>query len=309
VPKVLYIGGMGRSGSTLLELVLSRAEGFCPVGELRYLFERGPGENVLCACGERFLACPFWTAVGERAFGGWQALDVDDVLGLWSTVDRHRYIPALIRPRGGVASRLARYGQLLSQLYEAIGHVSGARVIVDATKDPPYAFVLRHVAGLDLRLVHLVRDSRGVAYSWTKRVVRPEVIGREALMRRVAPPKMALLWLDYNALCHLLGGLGVPRLRIRYEDFVRAPSDTLTRVFEHVGEQPQPLPIEDGAFEPAVVHTISGNPIRFGSSRVSFSLDDAWRTRFDPRSRRLVTAMTWPLLVRYGYPIRVAHER
>ena len=39
-PQVLYVGGWGRSGSTLLDLALGQIPGFVSVGELRYLWER-----------------------------------------------------------------------------------------------------------------------------------------------------------------------------------------------------------------------------------------------------------------------------
>ena len=34
-------------------------------------------DDDLCGCGKPFHACPFWTAVGERAFGGWSQVDVE----------------------------------------------------------------------------------------------------------------------------------------------------------------------------------------------------------------------------------------
>ena len=37
-PKVLFIGGYGRSGSTLLDRVLGSTDGFFSAGELRSLF-------------------------------------------------------------------------------------------------------------------------------------------------------------------------------------------------------------------------------------------------------------------------------
>ena len=43
-------------------------------------------------------------------------------------------------------------------------------------------------------VVHLVRDSRGVAYSWTKKVARPDAPGREMYMHRFQPPRIAFRW-------------------------------------------------------------------------------------------------------------------
>jgi hypothetical protein len=42
---------------------------------------------------------------------------------------------------------------------------------------------------------------------------------------------------------------------------------------------------------------------------VTLRRDDAWRERLDPRSRRLVTSLTAPLMVRYGYLGREREDR
>ena len=39
------------------------------------------------------------------------------------------------------------------------------------------------------------------------------------------------------------------------------------------------------------------------AARLTVRLDDAWRTELPAGSRRLVTALTAPLLARYGYPV------
>src|SRR5690606_21580524 len=57
-PTVLYVGGWGRSGSTLLECVLAEAEQTVALGEVVWLWERGLGRNELCACGQPFHDCP-----------------------------------------------------------------------------------------------------------------------------------------------------------------------------------------------------------------------------------------------------------
>ncbi len=48
-------------------------------------------------------------------------------------------------------------------------------------------------------------------------------------------------------------------------------------------------------------HSIRGNPMRFAHGRQQVRVDDAWRTGMAKPARRLVTAVTWPLLLRYGY--------
>jgi hypothetical protein len=294
--------------------MLGRLDGVSPVGELVHIWQRGLAENNLCGCGERFRACPFWRRVGEVAYGGWDRLDVHEVLALKRTVDRNRYVPLMIA-RGlsrAYGARLGRYLGLLERLYRALQLVSGAEVVVDATKHASHAFLLRRVAGIDLRVVHLVRDSRGVAFSWTKLMRRLEVPGGEALMATDHPLRMSARYLAYNLLFHLLRLLGVPSLLERYESLVRHPADELRRVAELAGRPAGDAElgfIGDGFVDLGSSHALAGNPMRFSRGRVPLRLDEEWRRKM-PLTQRLLTAgSTWPLLLRYGYLLGTARGR
>ena len=48
--KVLFVGGFGRSGSTLLDNVLGQVDGFASCGEISYLWDRGLEQDRLCSC-------------------------------------------------------------------------------------------------------------------------------------------------------------------------------------------------------------------------------------------------------------------
>jgi hypothetical protein len=303
---VLFIGGIGRSGSTLLERMLGQLGGVLSVGELVHIWQRGLAENNLCGCGARFGDCSFWRRVGEEAFGGWDTLDVDDVLALKQAVDRNRFVPLMCLPGlwPPYRTRLRRYIELLDRLYHAVGKVAGPAVIIDASKHCSHAFLLRRVPHMDLRVVHLVRDSRGVAFSWSRSLRRLEVVDGEAMMATEPPMRMSIRWLTHNALFHVLRRLGVPTLRLRYESLVRRPSTELVRLLDHVG---QPVTadeldfIGDGWVELGTSHALAGNPMRFRQGRVPLRLDEEWRSKLR-RGHRLVTlGWTWPLLLRYGY--------
>ena len=97
-PVVVYVGGLGRSGSTLLERALARLPGFVGLGEVVYLWERGLLNDETCGCGEPFSDCAFWRAVGERAFGSWDAVDTVRVAELRRTVDDVAFVPRLLLP-------------------------------------------------------------------------------------------------------------------------------------------------------------------------------------------------------------------
>lgn len=303
--RVLFLGGLGRSGTTLLERVLSQLPGVVALGEVVHLWERSLVNDEPCGCGKPFSECEFWREVGEVAFGGWAAVDVDRVLSLRSSVDRTRFIPQLSRARSKEPpADLAEYLSYYRRLYQAAAEVSGADVVLDSSKHASLAFCLRHDAGLDLHVVHCVRDSRAVAYSWTKQVPRPEAAVGEKLMKRYPPPTSAMMWNSHNAAFSLLRRLGTPMSLLRYEDFVAAPRTTARGVAKFAG-----TPVSDASLaflrdtqvDLAVAHTASGNPLRFRTGVVPIRVDNAWRESFPVLQQRLVTALTLPLLVRYGY--------
>src|SRR5713101_2080953 len=51
-PRILYLGGLGRSGSTLIERLLGELPGVCAVGEVVHMWRRGVVEGERCGCGE-----------------------------------------------------------------------------------------------------------------------------------------------------------------------------------------------------------------------------------------------------------------
>jgi hypothetical protein len=306
--KVLYIGGFGRSGSTLVERILGQVPGFCSAGEIVFLWQRGLIEGQLCGCGTPVPECDFWGRVGKTAFGGWDQIDPHEMVALQRRVDRNRFIPAMVAPRlrPAASADLARYTEVLSKLYRAIGEAAGARVVIDASKHASTAFLLRKVPGIDLRVVHLVRDSRGVAYSWTKEVKKPEITGDDAFMPVYSPSSSGRQWLAYNLLFDALGILD-DTMVLRYEALMAQPRAGLERILAYAGEPVTPESftfLGDGSVELGCDHTVAGNPMRFRQGRLDLRLDEAWTTKLPARDRKVVTAITWPLQLRYGYSKR-----
>jgi hypothetical protein len=92
------------------------------------------------------------------------------MIALQQQVDGLARVPWLLapsRPRG-LERAVVAYREVLGRVYRAVRSVSGASVIVDSSKYATYGGLLAGVPGLDLRALHLVRDSRAVAYSWRR---------------------------------------------------------------------------------------------------------------------------------------------
>ncbi len=300
--KVLYIAGEGRSGSTLLGRLAGEITGAVHVGELYFSLEAGFRGRTLCGCGRRLRECDFWRAVFERGFGGFDGPDTDGFLKTKQSLERVRTLPRLLSPwkSAGDARRLRDYSQALDALYSAVREVSGAGVIVDGSKNVPFSYILAGAPAVDLRLVHLVRDSRAVAFSNRRSKPDPSRYLATGLLRRDKPPRVAASW----SLLNLLLMLRPPSrhyLRVRYEDAVQDPAAALASLWSFLDEPPpktsfleaSPLTLRTG-------HTVNGNPNRF-EAEVDIRPDMEWRHKMPPHDRRLMTALTFPLLLRYGY--------
>jgi hypothetical protein len=279
-----------------------------PAGELREVWRRGLAENRLCGCGEQFLNCAFWRKVGEVGFGGWDQVDVARVRTLRASVDRPWTALALLLPRAVWPRRaeVDEYLGLLRQLYAGVAAAADADVVVDSSKIPTYCLLLR-AAGLRPRVLHLVRDPRGVVFSWQKTVVRPDAASGSAvgdLMLRYGTAGACVRYVIYNALAELLRRLGLPYVRLRYEDVAARPGAGMQAAAEFLGKQLRPELMDKLSRAEVVLeidHTVDGNPMRFDVGPVAIRPDGRWRSDLAPGTRRAVSALTAPLLARYGY--------
>ena len=297
-PEVLMIAGTGRSGTTLVERCLAEVPGVVALGEVLHLWDRALRDDQLCGCGLPFSRCAFWQDVGRVAFGGWDRVKVDEAVTDRARVVRGRRIPALLlgTPEPEWRLRRARLLRRLDALYRAARQAGNAQLVVDSSKHPAYAYLLNR-ASVSLRCVLVVRDPRGVAYSWSKTVRRPEVAADEVFMPRYSALRSAVDWVGYAALIRALGAASVPVLVVRYEDLVRDPRGTVARILTFSGlpaDEPALAHLRPGAVNLREHHTVAGNPMRFHVGDLPIQADEEWRTRLPRVPRMLVSALTAP---------------
>lgn len=288
-PQVIFLGGLGRSGTTLLERLLGQLPGVAPLGEVVHLWARGVLADEPCGCGEAFGECRFWHEVGELAFdGGWSEEVAQQVVALRRRVDRTRRIPFVDH------RDLGRYVEAYRQVYEAAAEIAETDVVIDSSKHASLAFCLL-AGGVDVRVVHVVRDPRAVAHSWRRMVRRPED-GRP--MTRWGALRTSLHWTAQNLALDLFAGRVV---RVRYEDLLADPRTTLTRLAGELDLEPDFGFLRGSTAMLRPGHTVSGNPMRFAVGPVALSRDDSWQDGLPRRHQTLVAGLTWPLRSKYGY--------
>jgi hypothetical protein len=307
VTDVLYIGGSGRSGSTLLSLLLAQLPGCFAAGGVTNLWERGLKDNYLCGCGAHFRDCAFWQEVGQQAFGGWDAVDVDEIVRLKSEVTKHRNWPWLLlapRARPTFSKKLVEYSAYMSRLYSGIKGASGCRIVIDPSHEVSPALLLRGMPNVRGRILHLVRDSRGVALSLSKRIRRAEDTTAFTYMAQYGSIHASWEWVVANLPYHVIPTRSLPRLRIHYEALVSSPGTEIARIAEFLGTELSPSELatfEADSLEIGENHMVSGHPHRLGETHVEIRLDNAWRERMSLTDRLLVTLLTLPLGLAYRY--------
>src|SRR5262249_42923403 len=136
-------------------------------------------------------------------------------------------------------------------------------------------------------IVHLVRDPRATAFSWSRR--RRE--GQQALGTLNA----SLRWLEWNLLAELVARRASTSLRVRYEDLVRDPSSILSAVCRSAGIAAPDDLAAGRSVELRPNHMVAGNPSKFRTGTVAIVPDTDWAGGLDRASRLLVTAATLPL--------------
>jgi hypothetical protein len=302
--EVLYIVGMGRSGSTVLDRILGQQPGYVSLGEADNTWRNGVFAGRTCACHEQFENCSFWQRVVDAHPDAFSVDAAEEVVRLHDRYLDNSHLWRVLTAKGRrdlVEALPPSYLRTLSQLYHGAASVAGATTIVDSSKSPVYAFFLSQAPGIDIRLLHLVRDPRGVVNSWTRQRVE---LGTSPVsyQHRYPPLKGAALWSLCNAAAHRVSrAIPGDHIFFRYEDFVHRPESALTELLPG-GTDPAFGPwAPDRLVDLQPNHSMSGNPMRFARGPTKLALDDGWRDELASSQRRMVELLTFPLSKHYGY--------
>ncbi len=296
--KLIYVAGYGRSGTTLLDIALGEHPAIMGAGEVATLARHVWDNGEYCACGARVHDCPAWKAIVTR----WMQGEPDGFLAGYrraQALTEGLLAPGRLLRLPGWRSHARRTLKLL----RGMTLVSGRPILVDSSKLPGRAFALAAMPGIDLHVVHVVRDGRGVAWSLLKGHRRSVEKGVQRELRPKPLLYTALRWSMVNLAAEwLCRRVGPDRsIRVRYEDFIDDPRGTIGRIVALVGERPHDAATGAVPFEPQ--HQVAGSRHRMQKSIVLRS-DDKWKREMPGWKRWIFTAMCAPMLHRYDYPLR-----
>ncbi|MGB3716899.1 MAG: sulfotransferase domain-containing protein [Candidatus Promineifilaceae bacterium] len=312
--KVLYIAGSGRSGSTILGNLLGQIEGFVHVGEIYFIWSHGLIHNHLCGCGLPVQECAMWKDVFDDAYGGLDQVNPQDMIGRYKQYvgSRHQPPPLTLAKNRLRTKDAEDYIASLRELYQAIQSVNEAKVIVDGSKLHTQLLALSMMKDIELHMLHLVRDPRGVVFSW-QRKKRYIGVGKREFMDRFGAWRSSFKWNVRNIYVSVVARQSAIQYHLlRYEDFIENPRAAICQILEWIDEKSDLLFISDQKKVELSVpqHAIHGNPVRLQAvKKVTLRVDDEWKTGLETKDKVLATLLTLPLLRKYGYEVGLFGSR
>lgn len=287
---LIYIMGDGRSGSTILDIILGNHPDIEGVGELfKWSRHRGgpkPGDD-------KQENHRFWTAISKQYFAKNPTHSFKKLREIQKPVEAYRKFFRVIT--GLLPTEvLEKYSAHVYDLLTSIVKVSRKSTIVDSSKRMGRAYLLEGHPKIQVKIIHLVRDPRAVMWSQMK----------ENVEQKTKHPIKAMLhyWIK-NLFCTIVQ-IKAHRgkvLRVRYEDLVINPIRELQRIGDFLGINMTPLieKIENDR-QLKVNHIIDGNRIR-KKEYVKLRYDDAWKKNLSFFQKVLAILLTFPFCLVYRY--------
>lgn len=302
--KIIYIAGCGRSGSTLLERILNSHEKLFATGELSFFLDLIEFDHESGTHKSRVSDSEFWSEITREVLDESSDLDqlkenqlaFESVLGLKNCL------------LGSPSDRALVYKEFTRKLFDTIEqHLpQDNEYIIDSSKTARLAFMrpiaLSKVAQCEVKVIHLVRDGRGCIGSYLKGSNRKMEQGLDPQIP-FAALRCSLTWFFAQTAAHIfqLFSSSDSYLRVRYEDFVKNPEQTLNTIGTFLNlnfadqidmlENEQNIPFAD---------QIAGNRVR-NQPKIILKKDVSWKQQLKWYHQLLFWVLDWPYALWYGY--------
>jgi len=322
--KLAYILAASHSGSTLLSMLLASHEQVATVGELKLARESlGNLDRYRCSCGELIRQCPFWIMVKQgmkvRGFEFDLAGAGTDYSAAESWYSRRLLAPMhkgrlfeIVRDAAlGLSSQWRRtlpeiHGRNAA-LAATVAEIAGAKVVVDSSKTAVRLKYLLRNPELDVKVIRLIRDGRGVALTYMDPAgfadardpaLRGGGSGGNREKERLSMAKAAYEWRrDNREAEHVLRCLDKSQwMEVSYEELCQDTKSTLEGLFKFLGLESDKR-IQD--FRAVPSHVV-GNGMRLDTSS-EIALDERWKSVLTKDELSIFNREAGELNQRYGY--------
>jgi len=287
-PDVLYILGAGRSGSTVFAAVLSDHKDIQNTGELHHFFSYLKN-NEYCSCGNKFEDCEIWGRV-KVMLPEELNKNADTYEVLSNRMEYHSAIPRYLLKKIP-AKDFEKYKKAQINILNAI-YDGESRYILDSAKYIGRFLALRRICKRKMKGIFLVRDVRGVIWSFRKKV------------QTQSTPLRTII---YYLLINLVGQIVIwtsPKgqvLKVRYEDLTDQPAETLQRIGKFL-EIDFSLTIKKIQNQKPVkiAHLIGGNRLK-KNPEITLGKDVEWVEGMSRLQKTVYYLVALPLMIINGY--------
>jgi len=281
----LFIVGCGRSGTTLVRMMLNAHPEIAVPTESHFIYE----------------------LARRRLSGRWSAR-LDDATG-WSGLmrylDQHHYLGLWKLDKERLHSRL---GELSPRTHSAVFRAIFTEFMRKegktrwGDKTPMHVQYMLMIERLfpDARFLHVVRDGRDVALSLLTRTWGPRSM------------RTAGLYWKWLVLSGAVAGsiLGPERYReVRYEDLVTDPESTLRQLCDWLQVEYDPQMLDFHRTRAAAEYAAGGIVARRLKEPVDQQRLRIWQREMSRADQRSILRQAGGLLEHYGYPVEEASRR
>jgi len=290
---LVYILSTGRSGSTLLDVLLGAQPECWTLGEFQ-LLDIGVGRQMQCGCHQQLSQCEFWGPVVDRV-----RRTLRFPLGYFRSgrhpsgkVVRWGFLPSIAMGRPLSVQRPAAEAYGVSNLaaidearYAAEQHQDKVSWLIDASKDPYRLLWLQASGHFDIRVIHLIRRPEGFVSNMMRSA---NASGSLAVV------KYALRWMIDNMIgLAILWRMFWPEMvkTVHYEDLAADPESVIGDICHWLEVPFEPDRTHSTRYE--VNHGVAGNRARWEALTVNF--EETWRITMPSFHQRLISCLIAPL--------------
>jgi len=235
--RVIYIAGYGRSGSTILDILLSQSDQISGFGELTNLMENGWINNEYCSCGDRINECKFWAKI-KKSWEESSPISVNEYIILQKRYLNKYSIIKLLKNSIFKSKKFKKFEESTILLYKLLSKNSDKSYIIDSSKSPIRMYALK-IMDINIDVIHLVRDGRAVANSLKRPLKKDLKKGIQEDINSKTVYKTILAWMFSNMLVRILSNK-LNYLVVRYEDLINDGERTIKNIEKKLDINLQP---------------------------------------------------------------------
>lgn len=287
---IVYILGTGHSGTTLLDLLLNAHSNVTGLGEVEKIgarIARGPH----CGCGASFAKCPFWGDIfNNKELSQFLDAQIQHITqgnpSFFFSKENFSFIKKNFKSQLDLTPE--KYVTFMEQIYDYAFHKSDSTLLVDSTKNPHLVEAMhRYSDKYDIKVIHLVRDVRGVTWSYMKKYgscYEP--------IRRWLGSQCKITFLCFK--------LGLKKHTCTYENLSRSPESAMQDTMHFIG-----LPFEVGQLNywNTETHYPGGN-FKMLQEKKQITIDEQWRNEMPKSCQKLALILAGWLNLYYQWRYR-----